>query len=496
MQVFGDLSAWQWVGVSAAAVLVGLSKAGFGAGAGILAVPLMTAVLGPAGMLPVMLLVLITGDVFSIVHYPDKCDGRNLAMLVPGLLGGVLAGSVALGWFLGLPAGDLWMRRLVGLLSVAFVGVQLYRIDRERRLGLVDGVYRPRIWHGVGLGTCAGFTSTLAHAGGPLVALFLLPQKLEKGVFVGTVVRYFLVGNVVKLAPYLWKGLFTLDRLALAGALVPCVVAGTLVGVYLHRRFSDKGFRLLVYTLALCVGAYLLSGWKPGGGPQEAGLDARDRFQMGVAAYRQGDYDAAVSAFEAASTDAPDLAEARFNWGLALYGARRYALAERTVAGAAAGDDALVDARAEFNLGNCAYRRGAFDRAERLYSAVAERCRAGLATPLTKGEGGLPGELLRRAEHNLRCSRRRLAREAIGRADSDAGSPRVSDGSPEAAPAQDGTARAALPPSEVTGVAGSRVSGETGRRTVERILADVASRDTGPVLRDRGAGPAATGPDW
>ncbi|MCK4375720.1 MAG: sulfite exporter TauE/SafE family protein, partial [Candidatus Brocadiae bacterium] len=63
MMGIGELTVWQWTGAAVAALLVGLSKAGFGAGAGLLAVPLMAAVLGPADMLPVMLLVLITGDI-------------------------------------------------------------------------------------------------------------------------------------------------------------------------------------------------------------------------------------------------------------------------------------------------------------------------------------------------------------------------------------------------------------------------------------------------
>ncbi len=255
-----DMTVWQWVGAVVSALLVGMSKAGFGAGAGLLAVPLMTYVLDPADMLPVMLVVLIAGDVFSIIHYPRDHDVRNLAMLIPGLLCGIVLGSWALNWFLSLPDSVLWMKRLIGGICVLFVVVQFVRMARARRTGRRAQPYRPRYWHGVGLGTCAGFTSTLAAAGGPLLTIFLLPQNLPKRVFVGTTIIYFMTGNLVKVIPYTARGLMTGHNLLIGGLLVPAVVVGTFSGLYLHRRFSDRAFRLVIYVLALLLGITFLAG--------------------------------------------------------------------------------------------------------------------------------------------------------------------------------------------------------------------------------------------
>ncbi|MHC4789140.1 MAG: TSUP family transporter, partial [Planctomycetota bacterium] len=235
----GELTLYQWVGAGVAALLVGLSKAGFGAGAGLLAVPLMTAVLGATDMLPVMLLVLIIGDVFSLLHYANKHDRRNLGMLVPGLVLGVAAGYFVLDWFLALADGELWLRRGVGFCSVGFVGVQFYRTLRARQLGVPGASYQPRLWHGVGLGAAGGLTSTLAHAGGPFIALFLLPQKLGNAVFVGTVIKCFFIANLIKLIPYFRQGLMTTQNALLSVTLLPCVVLGTVAGVLLNRSTGD-----------------------------------------------------------------------------------------------------------------------------------------------------------------------------------------------------------------------------------------------------------------
>jgi len=253
-----DLTTLSWVTICVAALLVGLSKAGFGAGAGILSVPLMTVVLSPPQMLAVLLPVLICGDVFSLLHYPRTRDGRNLAMLVPGCLAGVGVGMLILDWFMKLPGGELVMRRCIGGICVVFVCVQLYSSFKTKQDGTQGKPYRPRIWHGVGVGTVAGLTSTLAHAGGPLLALFLLPQKLEKRLFVGTSVTYFFIGNAAKLVPYFREGLMTRHSGMMSLLLLPCVVAGTLVGVRLNKRISDRTFTLAIYCLAFAAALYLV----------------------------------------------------------------------------------------------------------------------------------------------------------------------------------------------------------------------------------------------
>jgi hypothetical protein len=265
-----ELSTLAWIAIGTSALLVGLSKAGFGAGAGILAVPLMTIGLGSAqDMLPVLLPVLIAGDVFSLIHYPGQKNWRNLAMLVPGCLLGVGLGWLALHWLGDLSqlqvgssslTGEAMLQKFVGGICVLFVVIQLWRYFRESRLTERAEPFRPKAWQGVGLGSAAGLTSTLAHAAGPLVALFLLPQKLDKRVFVGTTVTYFFFGNLIKFIPFTAQGLFTTPRVMTSLILVPAVVAGTLIGVVLNRKIDDRVFVLIIYGVALVAGLNLLVG--------------------------------------------------------------------------------------------------------------------------------------------------------------------------------------------------------------------------------------------
>ncbi|MFP4027710.1 MAG: sulfite exporter TauE/SafE family protein [Candidatus Brocadiia bacterium] len=264
-----ELSLVQWLAVGGAALLVGLTKAGFGAGAGILAVPLMAVALGGSeAMLPVMLPVLICGDIFSIIHYPNERNVRNLKILIPGMVIGVGLGWGLLLWLKqrvaegGTEHASLsgYLDPIVGGVCLIFVGVQLWRYFREWRLTERAEPYKPENWQGWVVGGVAGATSTLAHAAGSLIALFLLPQKLDKRIYVGTAVTYFFFGNLIKFVPYGFLGMFTLKTLLTSLALFPVVVLGTLIGVALNRRLSGRVFVLFIYFCTLLMGIKLLIG--------------------------------------------------------------------------------------------------------------------------------------------------------------------------------------------------------------------------------------------
>jgi hypothetical protein len=286
--VLSDLSLLQWLLVGVAAVLIGLSKAGFGLGAGLVAVPLMVQVLGAEEGLGVMLLVLIVGDLTSLPHYPREWDGRNLRALIPGLVLGVCAGWLVLGFFDSLAHGELWLARSIGALCVLFVGLQVAREFMSRRAARDAPSWRPHRLLGVAAGTGAGLSSTLAHAGGPVIALYLLPQALGRRVFVGTVLRYFFAANLLKLVPYVAQDKVNLESLLMALCVAPLVLGGAFAGSRLNRLCSDRVFRWLIYVVALAAGLSLLLE-KPDSPDADPGAESAERSGQlsGVSRQRQ-----------------------------------------------------------------------------------------------------------------------------------------------------------------------------------------------------------------
>ena len=113
-------------------------------------------------------------------------------------------------------------------------------------------------WAGAFWGGLSGFTSTLAHAGGPPFAVYMLAQKVDKTLFVGTSAVFFLVVNYVKLVPYYFVGQLNVGNLAAALLFSPLAPLGIWLGVWIHRRMSQTVFLNVSYTLLLATGLKLI----------------------------------------------------------------------------------------------------------------------------------------------------------------------------------------------------------------------------------------------
>ncbi len=242
---------------SLAVILTGIAKAGFGGGVGIAATPLLLLVTsGSKEAIGIMLPILCSCDLFAVYHYRRTYDGANLLRLIPGAILGIAAGSFFLGKF-----SEEFLSVWIGIISVAFVFYQWGKtwILKELR------AYRPKFWQGCLFGSAVGFTSTLAHAGGPPATMFLLPQNLGRQLFVGTTVFLFTAVNAVKLIPYFYFHIINLERISTSLILLPLVPIGTYLGVWMNRRLNETAFNGVIYVFLLLIGFKLITGINPVG---------------------------------------------------------------------------------------------------------------------------------------------------------------------------------------------------------------------------------------
>ncbi|HEX2135025.1 MAG TPA: sulfite exporter TauE/SafE family protein [Microvirga sp.] len=231
-----------------AVTLMGLAKGGF-AGLGLLALPLMALVASPVQAAAIMLPILIVQDVVTVWAYRHTWDVRNVAVLLVGAAFGVLAGYLLAAWI-----SDAAVKLSVGVISVAFAIRRLVLEGRAKAAPAAAGdVPRGLFW-----GAVAGFTSMVAHAGGPPFQIYVMPQRLARDVFVGTGAVFFGVLNWIKVPPYLALGQFTPENLATAAVLFPLAIATTWAGVLLIRRLPGERFYTIVYSLLVLVGLKLL----------------------------------------------------------------------------------------------------------------------------------------------------------------------------------------------------------------------------------------------
>jgi len=78
-----------WLAATAAVLLVGISKGGFGSGIGVAATPLIALTISAAEAAALLLPLLLVADSFAIRHYFWRFDKRNLFHLLIGALAGI-----------------------------------------------------------------------------------------------------------------------------------------------------------------------------------------------------------------------------------------------------------------------------------------------------------------------------------------------------------------------------------------------------------------------
>lgn len=229
-----------------AVTLTGLGKGGL-SGIGMLATPLLASVIPPVSAAAIMLPVLLVQDVFSIWNYRRDYDLGNLAILVPsGVIG------IAAGYLLAAHLSQAAVALALGAISIIFALRSLLGPMAMPRPGK-----RPSTVFGWICGAMAGFTSMIAHAGGPPFQIYVMPQRLARDVFVGTGVILFGILNLIKVVPYLALGQLTANSLKASLLLAPLAIAATFAGIWLVRRIDQEKFYTITYALLALVGVKL-----------------------------------------------------------------------------------------------------------------------------------------------------------------------------------------------------------------------------------------------
>lgn len=223
-----------------AVLLMGISKSGFGAGFGALATPLMALSVPVPQAAAIMLPVLAVADAMGLAALARHADRSLLRFLLPAGLLGIVAGTLLFGVLSGKTVAAI-----VGGLTLMFLAVRLFFPPRA------EGQAPPR-WLGWLLGSLSGFTSFVAHAGGPPIGFYVLPMKLPPLVFSATLSVFFAAINLAKWLPYAWLGLIDATNMLTSLTLLPIVPFGVWAGVRIVKVIPQSLFyRLFNIGMAL-----------------------------------------------------------------------------------------------------------------------------------------------------------------------------------------------------------------------------------------------------
>jgi len=236
-----------WAAAVVGSFFVGASKGGLPAVA-LLSVPMLSLVMSPMQAAALLLPVYIVSDMYGLYIYRKSFSRKNLLILFPASLIGILAG-----WLLAGRTDDNIVRLVIGVVGLSFVGMRLWVRMR--------GSAEPRpanVPKGVFWGALSGFTSFVAHAGGPAFQIYILPQQLPKMTFAGTATILFALINLSKIPPYLALDLIHTSQLLLASALAPVAIMGAWVGYRLTLILPERLFFIFVEAALFALSVMLI----------------------------------------------------------------------------------------------------------------------------------------------------------------------------------------------------------------------------------------------
>ena len=107
---------------------------------------------------------------------------------------------------------------------------------------------------------CGGMIQGAFGSGGPFIVIYAAKALPEKSLFRVTLSLLWLATNSARLALWIVQGtVWNRETLTLTLAALPFMVAGVLIGDFLHRRVDEFRFRFFVY-LVLCVAGAVMLG--------------------------------------------------------------------------------------------------------------------------------------------------------------------------------------------------------------------------------------------
>ncbi|MGO4841684.1 TSUP family transporter, partial [Rhizobiaceae sp. 2RAB30] len=121
-------------------------------------------------LLPIMVLM----DMVSLWTWRGNYHLPTLKAMLPGAMVGI-----GLGWLTAAMVTVSMIRLIVGIVAIVFVGRWIYQQFRHGS----SQVAKPNRLAATFWGTISGFTSFVAHVGGPPFQMYALPLRLEQRIF-------------------------------------------------------------------------------------------------------------------------------------------------------------------------------------------------------------------------------------------------------------------------------------------------------------------------
>ena len=243
------LTPYNWILAALGAICIGIAKSGL-SGVSMAHVLIFASLFDSRASTGVVLPMLIVGDICAIRAYGRHANWRQVQLMLPPAILGVLVGW----WLMNYIPGNVY-RPLIGGIILGLAVLQLARLWSEAWQKWLPHS-KVFAWS---MGGLVGFTTMLANAAGPVFSLYLLALAIPKLEFVGTSAWFFLTLNSLKVPFSYQLGLIDWKTLAINLLLSPFILIGLVLGKQIVSLLPQKVFDSLVLIFAAVAAVWLLA---------------------------------------------------------------------------------------------------------------------------------------------------------------------------------------------------------------------------------------------
>ena len=227
------------------ALTAGVAKSGIPGMAmfGAVFVPLvMPAKLSTGYVLPFLLF----ADIIAVVFWRKAVVLRYITAILPAMFAGIIAGFFLMDRIPEAVYGKV-LGSIIIMLLIADAVCRYFKISIPGNSRLFAR----------SIGFLAGVMTMMANAAGPAMMLYLLAMKISKEQFMGTGAWIYFAINIFKVPFSIALGLMTPDSFTVNLMLLPFVILGSVLGVFLLRRISGPLFEKIMRGMVFIGGIKL-----------------------------------------------------------------------------------------------------------------------------------------------------------------------------------------------------------------------------------------------
>ena len=225
-----------------------------GFGSTVLALPFLTPLVGIRNAIPMLCVLNCVMAAYLVCRSWRSISWREFGFIALWVASGL---PVGLALYAFLPAHVLCAVLGAAMIVIGADGVRKCR-KRSADPAAPAGAKRSVLMRA--LLFCGGMIQGAFGSGGPFIVIYAAKALPEKSLFRVTLSLLWLVTNSARFAVWIVQGtVWDRETFALTLAALPFMVAGVLIGDFLHRRVDEFRFRIFVYLVLCVAGAVMLA---------------------------------------------------------------------------------------------------------------------------------------------------------------------------------------------------------------------------------------------